>query len=204
MNITQIIVIAGLIVFSYLLGSIPTAYWMCKKIANVDIREVGSGNVGANNTRRVMGNIPAIGVLLIDILKGVIPVLMAMYCQLQFNIHPELSILPALTALLSIVGHTKSIFINFTGGKGAATAFGTLLILCWPVALIVGVLSGILAKLTKFKAMGVYVVTPFAAILMWLFAQPVSYIIYCLVISLYMFYLFRNNLKLYIKKENVD
>lgn len=204
MNNTQILALIILIVFSYLLGAIPTAYIVCKKIANVDIREQGSGNVGAINTRRVVGTIPAVGVLIFDVIKGVIPVLIAKYVETKYQIFVGLSILPVLIAFITVFGHTKSIFINFTGGKGAATGLGTLLVLYWPVGLIVFISTVILSKVTKFRSLGIFTVVPASALLMWLFKQPASYIIYCVVISLYMFYLYRSNLKNYLEKGTSD
>ncbi|MGD9581671.1 MAG: glycerol-3-phosphate acyltransferase, partial [Vampirovibrionia bacterium] len=175
MNIPEIAIILGTLIIAYLLGAIPTAYIMCKKIANVDIREQGSGNVGAVNTRRVLGTKYAIVVLVIDILKGVLAVLLALYVQQSFNIMTHWAVLPALNAFIVVFGHTKSIFINFTGGKGAATGAGTLLSLHWPTGIIIILLTLLSSKLTKFRSLGIYIAVPLAAVSMWLFNQPVSY-----------------------------
>jgi glycerol-3-phosphate acyltransferase PlsY len=198
-EIQNILIIAGLLIFSYLLGAIPTAYLICKKVAKVDIRECGSGNVGANNTKRILGTGPAIIVLVFDILKGVIPVAIAKIIEWKLHLYADISLLPALAAFAAVLGHTKSIFLNFKGGKGAATGAGTLFILYWPVALIITALVVILSLITKFRALGIYVVVPLSALLMWLFDQPASYVIYCISITLLMLYLFRTNLQKYIK-----
>lgn len=204
MNLETIIVILVIIILSYLLGSIPTGYIVCKKLAGVDIREHGSGNVGAVNTKRVVGKGPALGVLIFDIIKGVIPVLIAKYAEVKYNIYPELSIFPAIIAFIAVFGHTKSIFLGFTGGKGAATGAGALLALCWPVGLIIMVLVIGLSKVIKFRSLGIFIAVPFSPILMWLFKQPLSYIIFCIVITIYMLYLYRTNLQKFIKTgENV-
>lgn len=198
MNILEISLIIATILIAYFLGAIPTAYIMCKKIANVDIREHGSGNVGAVNTSRVIGKKYALIVLAIDVLKGIIAVLIALFIQYRFNIMAEWFILPALAAFIAVFGHTKSIFINFTGGKGAATGGGVLLALYWPVGLIVIVLTLLLSKVTKFRSLGIYVAVPLSAVFMWLFNQPVSYIICCITVSVYILYLYRSNLRKYL------
>lgn len=198
MSILQISLIIALILIAYLLGAIPTAYIMCKKIVNVDIREHGSGNVGAVNTRRVIGTKFAILVLIIDMLKGVAAVLLALYIQQKFNILTQWSILPAIAAFMVVFGHSKSIFINFTGGKGAATGGGTLLALHWPVGIIIILLTLLSSKLTKFRSLGIYTAVPLAAVFMWVFNQPLSYIIYCIAICAYIIYLYRSNLKKYL------
>jgi glycerol-3-phosphate acyltransferase PlsY len=194
----EILILTGVVVVSYLIGSIPTAYLVCKKLAGVDVRECGSGNVGAVNTSRVAGKLPAVLVLVIDVIKGIIPVVAALYLESKFNIFAEWSLLPAVAAFAAVLGHTKSVFLKFTGGKGAATGAGTLLILCWPVALIVIALVVMLSLVTRFRAIGIYVVVPLSAFLMWVFDQPLSYIIYCIMITLLMLILFRKNLEKYI------
>lgn len=154
--------------------------------------------------KRVVGTGPAIGVLVFDIIKGVIPVLAAVYIQAKYNFYPEYSLLPALAAFATVFGHTKSIFLEFTGGKGAATGAGTLLALHWPVGLIVIALVVVSSKLIKFRSLGIFVVVPLSPIIMWLFKQPVSYIGFCVAVSLYMLYLYRSNIKEFIKTgENV-
>lgn len=118
--------IAALLV-SYLLGSIPTAYLFGKALKGIDIRKVGSGNVGATNAMRALGRGPGITVLLLDILKGFITVTFitdyfagrAGFLQAQ-----NLSILMGLAC---ICGHNWTVFLQFKGGKGIATSFGVLL-----------------------------------------------------------------------------
>lgn len=198
MSIIQILLIITTILVAYLLGAIPTAYIMCKKIANVDIREHGSGNVGAVNTRRVIGTKFALLVLIIDLLKGVAAVLIALYVQYKFNILTEIHFLPAIAAFIVVFGHSKSVFINFAGGKGAATGAGTLFALYWPVGAIVMVLTLLLSKVSKFRSLGMYIAVPLSAVFMWLFNQPLSYIIYCVTICIYILYLYRSNLHKYL------
>ncbi|MEM8715962.1 MAG: glycerol-3-phosphate acyltransferase [Cyanobacteria bacterium P01_G01_bin.4] len=123
-------------VVGYLLGSIPTGYWLGRAIAGVDLRTEGSGSTGATNTLRTLGKGPALFVLVVDLLKGAAAVWAAgaIANQLVFP-RPDLS-LPwciILAALLAIVGHSKSMWMNFKGGKSAATSLGILLAMAWPV-----------------------------------------------------------------------
>ncbi|MDD5431799.1 MAG: glycerol-3-phosphate 1-O-acyltransferase PlsY [Candidatus Omnitrophica bacterium] len=133
-------IILGIIV-SYFIGSTPTAYLAGKLLKGIDIRKHGSGNVGATNALRVLGKRAGIIVLLIDCLKGVIPVVFISDIILSkmpgFN--PEL--VRILFGVSSILGHNWTVFLNFKGGKGVATTFGVLIGLSFRIqgfALILG------------------------------------------------------------------
>ncbi len=105
---------------AFLIGSIPTGFWYAKFFHNLDIRQHGSGNIGATNSLRVIGKKAAIIVLFIDLLKGLLPVLLAKF--LDFS--PENVLL---VGVFAVLGHLFSPFLNFRGGKGIATAFGVIL-----------------------------------------------------------------------------
>ena len=125
--------IAALLV-SYLLGSIPTAYLFGKILKGVDIRKVGSGNVGATNAMRILGKGPGISVLFLDILKGFIAV---MFLGSYFINKPVLFSSESLLILMGIsciCGHNWTIFLQFKGGKGIATSFGVLIALAARIA----------------------------------------------------------------------
>ena len=108
-----------LILLAYLIGSIPTAYLVGKIKKGIDIRKEGSGNVGATNTLLIIGPFFGIFVYIFDILKGVIPVLLA-----RNIIGTDLAM--GLTGAAAILGHDFSIFLRFTGGKGIATTTGVV------------------------------------------------------------------------------
>lgn len=110
----------AIFVFAYLMGSVPTAYWYAKIFHGIDIREHGSGNVGATNSLRVLGKKAGAIVLVFDLLKGLIPVLAARYLGFSEEITFGVGI-------VSILGHIFSIFANFRGGKGIATSLGVIL-----------------------------------------------------------------------------
>ncbi len=114
-----------LIISSFLIGSIPTGYWLGKLLKGIDIRKFGSGNVGATNAFRVLGKPLGISVLLFDIFKGLVAsaILPSIF---ESNLSQrELPII--LSGLAAICGHNWSIFLQFKGGKGVATSLGVLI-----------------------------------------------------------------------------
>lgn len=139
--------IAILILFSYLVGSIPTAY-LIGRAKGIDIRNYGSGNVGATNVFRVLGWRLGTITFVIDMLKGFIPT----YIAIKLYLNPYIIISVGLAA---IVGHIFSIFLNFKGGKGVATSTGIFaaialkqLIIAFLVFLIVVRMCGIVSVAT--------------------------------------------------------
>ena len=116
-----------LIVCAYLIGSIPTALIISKKFFGIDIREYGSGNMGATNTFRVLGSQYGIIVMVCDILKGMIAV--ALYNFLPYYFHNELERTNFMIGLglSAVMGHIFPVWANFKGGKGVATLFGMIL-----------------------------------------------------------------------------
>jgi len=115
------------ILTSYLIGSIPTAYIFGRLLKGVDIRNFGSGNVGATNALRVLGKGPGITVLLLDILKGLIAVVFLGDFIISKNIVLSDQSVRLLFGVGSIAGHNWTVFLNFKGGKGIATTFGVLI-----------------------------------------------------------------------------
>jgi len=115
------------ILFSYLIGSIPTAYIFGKVLRGIDIRKFGSGNIGATNALRVLGKKVGASVLILDLLKGFIPVVfIADILYLKVGILNE-ETLRIILGICCICGHNWTIFLKFKGGKGVATTLGVLL-----------------------------------------------------------------------------
>lgn len=123
---TKYIIDIILIIFAYFLGSISSAIVVCKLMQLPDPRTEGSGNPGATNVLRLGGKKAAIITLLGDILKGVIPVLLARALGVT-------DIALALVACAAFAGHLFPVFFGFQGGKGVATAFGAVVALSWPL-----------------------------------------------------------------------
>jgi glycerol-3-phosphate acyltransferase PlsY len=137
------------LIISFLIGSIPTGL-VIAKLKGVDLRKIGSGNIGATNVWRVIGKEAAIITLTGDILKGAVPIFIIRiffpdtglqisdfgFSVLQFSISNPKSALEGALGLSAILGHNFSIFLRFKGGKGVATSLGVLLVLSPHVALI--------------------------------------------------------------------
>jgi len=186
----------GIILAAYVIGSIPTGYILVKAIKGMDIREHGSGSTGATNVRRVLGKWGFLTVTLIDFLKGMLPVIAAKYLEIRYNLLSQYSILPVLVSVAVIVGHSKSVFLNFSGGKSVASGVGTIFGLCPPVGLITALLWCIITYTTKIISISSIIVMLLTPVWMILFRQPVSYFVYCLAGSLYIsLFLHRDNIK---------
>ena len=133
---------------AYLIGSIPTSYWIGQLFFGINLFEHGSKNVGATNAWRTMGPPVGVLVLVLDLLKGFLPVMYAL------QVFPEASLMPVGIGITSVFGHSVSIFLRFRGGKGVATSAGIFLGLA-PIAL--GMCLGIfliLVLLTRYVSLG--------------------------------------------------
>ena len=133
MNILNLIIVAS---GSYLVGSFPTAFIFGKVLKGIDIREFGSGNMGATNAFRVLGKLPGTLVLVIDMIKGLVPVVF-LAGWLTPGVEGRI-----LAAVAVVCGHNWTCFLGFKGGKGVATSAGVLIGLTvalpsvrWPVGL---------------------------------------------------------------------
>lgn len=124
------LIATGALIIAYLLGSVCSAIIVCRLLGLPDPRTEGSHNPGTTNVLRIGGKGPAAMTLLGDMLKGVVPVLVARHYQLE----------PAVVSavgLAAFLGHLYPVFFRFEGGKGVATALGVLLALHWPLGLII-------------------------------------------------------------------
>lgn len=153
-----------LILFGYLLGSVPTGFilgWM----AGVDVRKAGSGNVGATNVARVAGKRQGILTLIGDTAKGVVPVILAL--QMGANLTTTV-----MAGAAAFVGHLYPVFLKFRGGKGVATALGVFVALA-PVAALVLILMFIaIALSSRIVSVGSIATAMAAPLILWLFSYP--------------------------------
>ena len=128
-----------ILLVAYFCGAIPTGYWVVKALKQVDLTKIGSGSTGTTNVLRIAGKGAAAFVFVVDVAKGYLPVLVAILA-LRHGWVPEIANsplgpwLPVAAAILAIVGHSKSIFLNWRGGKSAATGLGTLIAMNLPAA----------------------------------------------------------------------
>ena len=117
-----------LIIFSYLMGSIPTGYILVKKALNKDVRNYGSGNIGATNVKRVAGEKLSKITAICDMLKAIIPVLITRILIWNDILKTNESLSLSLVAIAAILGHNYTIFLKFKGGKGVATSAAAFMI----------------------------------------------------------------------------
>lgn len=142
-------IFVGCAIVSYLFGSIPTGY-LWGRARGIDIRTVGSGNIGATNVMRALGKGPGIAVLVIDALKGFLPVFFAPRIFTQV----DAQILSIVCCCAVIAGHNWTCWLNFKGGKGIATSAGALLaFLPVPLACAAGVFA-LVALITRYVSLG--------------------------------------------------
>lgn len=132
----MIIIITSVITF--LCGSIPTGYLLTKKLCKIDIRTKGSGNIGSTNVKRIAGTKISIITQIIDILKGIIPVILGMYLIRTVNLPISADTFIAIIALAVILGHDYTPFLKFNGGKGVNTTLGAFILLA-PVPTLIGI-----------------------------------------------------------------
>jgi len=146
-------------IFGYLLGSIPFGLVLCKISGLGDIRQIGSGNIGATNVLRTGNKFLALATLLLDSGKGAIAVLIAWLIFSDFNAN-------MIAGFMALLGHCYPIWLKFQGGKGVATTLGTLLALAWPVgisACIIWFVSAILFRISSLSALIAIGLTPIIA-----------------------------------------
>ena len=137
--------INGLIILcAYLIGSIPSGLWIGKIFYKTDIREYGSGNLGATNMFRVLGKKAGLIVTVMDVLKGTAAVLLAI-----LPVFSEATIHPLILGVIAVVGHMFPVFASFRGGKAVATSAGVILGYSWPFFIVLFFTFFIALKLTK-------------------------------------------------------
>jgi len=162
-----------LVLLGYLLGSVPIGL-LVGWAFGVDVRKVGSGNIGMANVLRAAGKWAAALTMLGDMLKGLIPVIIAR------NFADNAWVLAAV-ALAAVIGHCWPVFLGFRGGKGVATGAGTSIGLAPLVGLSLFAFWWIVVLLSRYTSLGaiaVMVVSPFA---FWLSGQPLPYVLYTVI-----------------------
>lgn len=177
---------------SYLIGSIPTGYIIVKLFTGQDIRQIGSGSTGATNVKRVMGKKWFFTVMILDAIKGALPVALSAYYATALQ---DYGVLPVLAAICVILGHSKSVFLNFTGGKSVASGVGTLMALNWQAGLIIAAVWGVVTWVSKYVSLGSIVALGISPVIMWFLNAPIAYIIYALIAAIYVIWLHRENIK---------
>ena len=159
---------AAVVLVAYLVGSIASAILVCRAMGLPDPRSAGSGNPGATNLLRIAGKGPAALTLAGDVLKGVVPVLLAGSLSRSATVE-------ALAVLAVFLGHLYPLYFRFRGGKGMATALGAVAALAWPVAGVMCALWLAVAAATRYSSlasMTAAIGAPVAAL--WLAPHPAT------------------------------
>lgn len=187
----KIIEFLVVLIGAYLIGSIPTGYIIVKAFKGEDIRKIGSGSTGATNVKRVMGKKWFFITLLLDAFKGALPVVLAELFAKSFT---GIGLLPVVAAVAVILGHSKSIFLNFTGGKSVASGVGTILALNWHVGLIIAAIWAVITYFSKYVSLGSIIALLISPFLMYFLDGRLAYVGYCLLGAIYIVYLHRENI----------
>ena len=183
-----------MLIISYLCGSIPTGYLLARYLKGIDLREVGSGNIGATNVTRVLGKKLGGVTLLGDALKGFAPVLVARTMGLEETVLMG-------CALMAFVGHCWSVFLGFEGGKGVATGLGVSLAL-FPLAAVaaLGVWLAVFAigRISSLSALIAAVLLP--GMVFYLYHSPV-FLVGTLIMVAILFVRHRENISRLLRGE---
>ena len=178
-------------IIAYLIGSIPTGYLIVKAKTGQDIRTIGSGSTGATNVKRVLGKKWFFIVMLLDAFKGALPVILS---KIFISVGAKYGIAPVIASVCVIIGHSKSVFLGFKGGKSVASGVGTILALNWVVGLIIACIWGTITYFTKYVSVGSIIALLASPVIMYIFNAPIAYIVYCLIGAIYIVYLHRENI----------
>ncbi len=178
----------GCFMIGYLFGSFPTGLLLVRLLRGVDIRNYGSGNIGATNVGRVLGKSAAVGVALADMVKGGLGVLAA---RLMGVTDPGLL---ALVGFAAVCGHNFPVWLRFRGGKGVATSFGVFFFLgvalqplgglWWLGAPLGGLVWYLLLKTTRFVSVASMISVPSVALIFHLLGAPWEYSALALILGL--------------------
>lgn len=180
---------------AYVIGSVPTAYIFGKVFKGIDIREYGSGNVGATNVFRVIGQVPGIIVLIIDIIKGLIcaTYLASGFLYLAPVTRPELYRI--LVGLSAIAGHNWTLFLKFKGGKGVAASAGVVIGLI-PKIFWLGFLVWLITFfITGFVSLASIIAVISVPIFTLAFGEPAEIVVFMCLLCLIIIYKHKSNIR---------
>jgi glycerol-3-phosphate acyltransferase PlsY len=187
------VTIALALVVGYLIGGIPTGIWICRAVAGVDPRTLGSGSSGATNVSRTIGKKWAIVVLLLDVLKGFLPVF---FLAPLFGPEEQVELTRVAMALGTVAGHVWTPYASFHGGKGIATAAGAMLALdtlATLVALAIWVLIYVLFRRVSLASLAGAITVPIAVLLLG--DRPPELLAASIVLTLFLIFTHRENIQ---------
>ena len=187
-------------IIAYCIGSISFSVIISKKMAGFDVREKGSGNAGSTNMLRSVGKKAAALTLVLDVLKGIVSVIIAIILG---NIIPDMNkeLLVQIAGIAVVLGHTFPVFFGFKGGKGVATSLGILIMSNWQIGLICLVFGVILIVLTRMVSLGscaAAVLFPVLTLFItenYIVTQGSGYLIYSIILAVIVLFNHRSNIK---------
>lgn len=191
---SNFILFVGLIV-SYLIGSIPTAYIFGRLFKGIDIRQFGSGNVGATNVFRVVGRAPGLIVLTIDLLKGFVCVTYIANFFLYASPVTRPELYRVFVGMAAITGHNWTVFLKFKGGKGVATSAGVVIGLIPKIFWLGFFVWCIVFSITGYVSLASIVASISIPIFTLLFKEPSEIIIFMSLLCLIIAYKHRPNIR---------
>ncbi|HOZ46208.1 MAG TPA: glycerol-3-phosphate 1-O-acyltransferase PlsY [Candidatus Hydrogenedentes bacterium] len=150
---------------AYVLGSVPTGLWLGQRLRGIDIRQHGSGNIGATNTMRVLGKRLGSVALACDMAKGLLPVVV-------ISAVSSWPYAPILCGAAAVAGHTASIFLQFRGGKGVATSTGVFLGLCPVPTILAAAVFALVTALTRMVSAGSISAAIAFCVIVWALPNP--------------------------------
>lgn len=190
---------------AYLLGAIPTGYWAGRLLKGIDLREHGSKSTGATNVLRTLGKVPAVVVLLIDVLKGSGAIALtrwlytlpasAIAIPASFTLEQWVPWMVVAAGLAAIIGHSKSLWIGFKGGKSVATGLGVMLAMTWQVGLGALGVFGLTLATSRIVSLGSILAAIATPLLMLLFRQPLPYVLMTTAAAAYIWGTHRANIQ---------
>lgn len=188
-------------ILAYLVGSIPFGYILTKLIKGVDVRTIGSGNIGATNVSRALGKTWGIITLILDALKGLLVVLPIADFALDWSIPVEDVTFRVILGISVVCGHNWTLFLGFKGGKGMATSLGVLIGLAVAIPQLRGVLLVALTiwllafLLTSYVSLSSLLSAFSAPFLMFVFKAPTQIVIFGSLLCIFIFIRHRSNIK---------
>lgn len=182
------------VIAAYIIGSIPTSY-LAGRLKGVDVRKEGSGNVGATNVLRVAGKLPAIFVLIVDILKGVVSVTIVASFFYNKRLLIDFNVFRVFLGISVIVGHNWSIFLRLKGGKGVATSCGVLMILLPEAMAVAAIVFFITVLLTKYVSLGSILLSITVPIVTAFLGKEIELILLAVTICILISYRHKENIK---------
>ena len=188
--------LAGVVLASYLLGSLPFGLWIGQWLYGIDLRQHGSKNTGATNAYRVLGRWPALLVFLFDTAKGMAGV----YLSTMVVGGPLAEVLAGIAA---ISGHNWSVLLGFKGGRGVATGLGVIALLAPKVTVIVFAVWALVVWLTRYVSLASIIAAALVPPLMWYFGAGIEILLFGVAAATFVIVRHRPNIERLLRGEEL-